>query len=242
MSAAQAIRLAEVLPECPALVHLNILENPQLSALASAKDEANQEEAAALYASLMAAVRVSETVVYIDIDVPSSDNSEVVQALAKQVVAYCLRNMERVTYAATAKANDEGSSAADGRGQGKEVAVPEVLMHLVGPSEESNAGGEDEPAPDDDYIVGGTGVVKALSYCLLDRAADRQRSQPASGAATPRGQTGDAEMGKAKAKNMSRHLLNSARKIRTRLRPALIREAKAGDSLAYSELQDWQRN
>lgn len=69
MSSKQAIALADVLPEGPQLAHINILENPQLSALASARDEASQEEACALYASYMAAVRVSNTLICIDIDV-----------------------------------------------------------------------------------------------------------------------------------------------------------------------------
>lgn len=69
MSPKQAIALADVLPEGPELAHMNILENPQLTALANATDEANQEEACALYASYMAAVRVSTTLICIDIDV-----------------------------------------------------------------------------------------------------------------------------------------------------------------------------
>lgn len=71
----------------------SILENQHLSALASAKGEASREEACALYASLMAAARVSDSIISIDIDVPTSEAGEIVQALAKQVVAYCLRNM-----------------------------------------------------------------------------------------------------------------------------------------------------
>lgn len=69
MSPKQAIALAEVLPEGPKLAHLSVLENPQLTALANATDEAGQEEACALYASLMVAVRVSSTLICIDIDV-----------------------------------------------------------------------------------------------------------------------------------------------------------------------------
>lgn len=69
MSPKQAIALADVLPEGPSLAHLNILDNPQLKALARATTEADQEEACALYASLMAAVRVSSTLICIDIDV-----------------------------------------------------------------------------------------------------------------------------------------------------------------------------
>ncbi len=237
MSAAQAIRLAEILPESPHLAHLNILENPQLSALASATDESSQEEAAALYASLMAAVRVSESIICVDIDVPAPASSEVVKALAKQVVAYCLRNMERFTAVEAAKSFDGIGPTDDVQVGEKEVAVPEVLVHLVGPPEggQETEGG-DETAPDDDYIVGGTGVVKALSYCLLNKTADsRHRSIPTSGTATPNHMADDAAIGKAKAKEMSKHLLNSARKIRTRLQPALVRELKAGDELAYSQ-------
>jgi hypothetical protein len=97
MTPEQAIALAEILPESPALAHVNMLENPLIAALANAKDEANQEEACALYASLMAAVRVSQSIICIDIEVPSADSSEIVKALAKQVVAYCLWNMEVCT-------------------------------------------------------------------------------------------------------------------------------------------------
>ena len=69
MSPKQAIALADVLPEGPRLAHMNLLENPQLTTLANAKTEADQEEACALYASLMAAVRVSSTLICVDIDV-----------------------------------------------------------------------------------------------------------------------------------------------------------------------------
>jgi hypothetical protein len=74
MSTKQAIALAEVLPEGPRLAHFSVLENPQLKALANATDEASQEEACALYASLMTAVRVSKTLICIDIDVSISSN------------------------------------------------------------------------------------------------------------------------------------------------------------------------
>jgi hypothetical protein len=69
MSPKQAIALADVLPDGPRLAHLSLLQNPQLTALANAKTEAEQEEAVALYASLMASVRVSNTLICIDIDV-----------------------------------------------------------------------------------------------------------------------------------------------------------------------------
>lgn len=83
MSPKQAIALADVLPEGPQLAHINILENPALTALAGAKDEASQEEACALYASYMAAVRVSNTLICIDIDVSSNSRFNIGQLLIK---------------------------------------------------------------------------------------------------------------------------------------------------------------
>lgn len=269
MSPKQAIALADALPDGPRLAHLNILENPMLSALASAKDENSQEEACALYASLMAAVRVSSTLICIDIDVsskcslgcggsqadilqvPSQDNSEVVKALAKQVVAYSLRNMEQFAIAeatgtaipnATAKLTEPHG----GEKQIKEITVPDVLMHLVGHVDGVSVNHDrDDPAPDDDYIVGGTGVVKALQYVLGEKANDLRRtsvpSTPISGSMTPTQRPGSSagliEQQQGKAKKMSKNLLGSARKIRMRLQPALVREAQAGDELAYRRLR-----
>lgn len=209
--------------------------------LADAPNEEVQEEACALYASLMAAVRVSKTIICIDIEVPKPDNSEVVKALAKQVVAYCLRNMERVTLA------DVGASAAvvdlikpHEANTKDDVEVPEVLLHLVGHIDGVHQNHDnDDPAPDDDYIVGGTGVVKALQYCLEDEAREwRRGSTTASGTTTPidrSQQTGNESEHKGKAKEMSKNLLSSARKIRMRLQPALIKEATLGDEMAYSK-------
>ena len=239
LSSEHAIALAEVLPEIPSLAHLVILENPQISALACAKDETSQEEACALYASLMAAVRVSDSIVCVDVDVPTPNSSEIVKALAKQVVAYSLRNMERgpvaEAYASAA------ASIADPHGGEKYVNVPDILLSLVGHMDGyPDNHDDDEPAPDDDYIVGGTGVVKALGVCLGNKAIDYRRSSkdatPAgSGAATPKHVLQDAEMTKGKAKNMSKNLLESARKIRARLQPAMIREAGNGDDVGYSK-------
>lgn len=65
--------------------------------MASASEESSREEACALYASLMTAARVSKTIISVDIDIPTPDAGEVVQALAKQLVAYTLRNLVSVT-------------------------------------------------------------------------------------------------------------------------------------------------
>lgn len=238
MSSEQAIALAEVLPESPSLAHLNILENQPLSEVASANDEASQEEACALYASLMAAVRVSSTIICIDIDVPGKDSSEVVKALAKQVVAYSLRNLERITLVENSETGM--ATTVDSLSSEKEVHVPDILMHLVGHEDGvAENHDNDEPAPDDDYIVGGTGVVKALGVCL-NRAADHRkpRSIGDSGAVTPIQHLQEVEgneESKGKAKEMSKNLLASARKIRARLVPVLIKEAKSGDMMNYSK-------
>lgn len=230
MTPAQAIAFAEILPECPWLAHVNILENPQLSALASATDEETQEEACALYASLMAAVRVSSSMICVDIDVPTSDNSEVVKALAKQVIAYCLRNMRN---AIDLDELGEAAVLAATEGQDTEVDVPDVLLHLVGHEDGHVDTNLDDPAPSNDYIVGGTGVVKALSYCLSEKASELRRgSFPTSGSATPSSKA-KTDIDAKKAKEMSKNLLDSARKVRSRLQPALVRQAKNNDDMAY---------
>lgn len=235
ISSEQAIALAEVLPESRSLAHLNILDNQPLSDIALATDETSQEEACALYASLMVAVRVSSSIVCIDIDVPGKDSSEVVKALAKQVVAYSLRNLERTSIA---ESNETGAAiTVDSQGVEKEVYVPDILLHLVGHMDGvAENHDNDEPAPDDDYIVGGTGVVKALGVCL-NRAADHRKSRSGgdSGTVTPRQTLQGSEETKGKAKEMSKNLLGSARKIRARLLPALIKEAKCGDAMSYSK-------
>ncbi|PBP20381.1 cell wall biogenesis protein Mhp1 [Diplocarpon rosae] len=237
MTSEQAIALAEILPESPNLAHVNIMENPGLAALANAKEEANQEEACALYASLMAAVRVSQSIICIDIEVPSADSSDVVKALAKQVVAYCLWNMER---GPVAEISDAAAAITEPHGGEKEVAVPDVLLHLVGHVEGVHSHDEDESAPDEDYVIGGTGVVKALGICLRNRVNDCRRAsadpplQPAeggSGSATPR-----APVEGGKAKDMSKNLLGSARKIRARLQPALVKESRGADRQSYMRL------
>ncbi|KAK3673397.1 Microtubules assembly and stabilization protein [Recurvomyces mirabilis] len=254
MSPKQAIALADCLPDGPKLAHLNILENPMLSALAHARDEGMQEEACAVYASLMAAVRVSSTLICIDIDVPSPENSEVVKALAKQVVAYSLRNMEQFAIAeatgalTTANATAKLTEPHGGERVVKEITVPDVLMHLVGHVDGNSENHDgDDPAPDEDYIVGGTGVVKALQYVLGEKADDLRRTSvpgtPISGAMTPReGRPGSSagfpptEEQRGKAKKMSINLLGSARKIRARLQPALLKESSNGDELAFRRL------
>lgn len=233
----QAIALADILPDTPSLAHINIMENPKLGALADAKGEADQEEACALYASLMAAVRVSKTIICIDIEVPSNESSEIVKALAKQVVAYCLWNMER---GPVAEISEAAGAITEPYGGEKEVSVPDVLLHLVGHVEGFHGDNDDdEPAPDDDYVIGGTGVVKALGICLgHNRGNDSRRPSvdrtfsDVSDITTNSGMPTTPVAG-GKAKQMSKNLLGSARKIRARLQPALVKEASLGDQNNY---------
>lgn len=231
LSADHAIAIAEVLPDCPSLSHLNILENSSISKLASDTDAGSQEEACAVYASLMAAVRVSRSIIAVDIEVPSGENNEIVKALASQIVAYCLGNLEQGAF------EEELSGPEDPSTKG-EVPVPEILQHIVG----NTAGDEpyddeDECAADVDYVIGGTGVVKALGVCLgtLDHhggdfAGD---SAPPSGATTPKHRKSRSIVPK-RPRDMSKNLLDSARNIRTRIQSALVREDRAGNDTNYS--------
>lgn len=226
-----AIALAEIIPDCPKLCHLNILENSAIEALAAASDASGQEEACALYASLMSAARISRTLVAIDIDVPSAENNEVVKALASQIVAYSLRNLER------GELGEFSSSLEPGALEKDIVPVPEILAHLVGSNDDIDDDiDEAKLAADEDYVIGGTGVVKALGICLgttdynnIESALDK--SPTASGTSTPLRRLSLAPS--KKPRDMSRDLLNSARRIRARLQLALVREDKAGNDLNY---------
>jgi hypothetical protein len=249
-----------VLPEGVSLAHLTILENPQLSALSQATDEDSQEEACALYASLCAAARVSKSLVCIDVDVshtflpavvsiltittqvPGPGQSEVVKALAKQIVAYCLRNMDRTMASSSLLPAATMLSKQHGVEDARQAPVPDVLVHLVGhvDGDRPSDGSDDETAPDDDYIVGGNGIIKALEYFLgQDKTESRHGSISLSGTTTPRDIADPAQSEnkrRGKAKEVSRNLLDSARKLRNRLKPALAKEFAAGDEMNYRRL------
>jgi len=122
-----------------------------------------------------------------------------------------------------------------------EMTVPEVLMHLVGQVDGLRASHDlDGPSPDNDYFVGGNGVVKALQYCLGEKAQEIRRGSAAvSGYTTPKDKdsaVGNDFENKGKAKETSKYLLETARTIRSKMRPALLREAVSGESLAYKRL------
>lgn len=173
------------------------------------------------------------------LQVPSAENSEIVKALAKQVVAYCLRNMERLALdGATAEATDRLTKPLGGEDP-RDVAIPDVLRHLVGHAGVYEHHDHDGSSPDSDYIVGGTGVVKALQAVLGEQALELRRgSYPNAGTVTPQERAEEAgreRERKGKAKEMSKSLLDSARNIRARLQPSLVKEATAGDEMAYSK-------
>lgn len=234
LCADHAIALAEVLPESPSLCHLNILENPSITALASATDPRSQEEACAVYASLMAAVRVSGTIIAVDIEIPSSESNEVVKAVASQIVAYSLRNLERGAIA------EKLTDPADPLAARADVPVPDILQHIVGNGIDEGYDDEDEPAPDEDYVIGGTGVVKALGVCLGARDHHGEllgdQSAPPSGTTTPRHRKSRSLVTK-RPRDMSKNLLETARNIRTRIQSALVREDRAGNDTNYRRLQ-----
>ncbi|KAK0708772.1 hypothetical protein B0T21DRAFT_416167 [Apiosordaria backusii] len=248
LSAEQAIALAEILPEVTGLAHISFLQNQELVELTtSANSEEKQEEACALFASLLAAARVSTSLVAVDIEVPSEQSSDLVKAMAKQVVAYGLRNMELATAlqtstAAASTTAEEGLLSGSYKG---EPEYPDVLQRLVGHDVmlSSDADPDVDAAPDNDYVIGGTGVVKALACCLKNRGDD------ISSHSVPELLAGDVDQvsledgekepttAVAKAKETSKHLLLSARKIRLRLQPAIVKaKMAANDSHTYHRL------
>lgn len=236
LNSEQVIALAEVIPEMKSIAHISFLENPELTKLADASTEETQEEASALYASLLAATRISPSLVCVDIDVPTESSGEIVKALAKQIVAYCLRNMERLPL------KDGGSALEEALAHGaKEPEYPDVIQHLVGHDVMAPDSDDDEVAPDDDYIVGGTGVAKALACCLNNRGVASRRN---SGEFVRDFETGvpqpTAQLPGRKAKDVSKHLLLSARKIRHRLEPALSK-AKTLAEQSVEERGTYQR-
>ncbi|CAK7230633.1 Microtubules assembly and stabilization protein [Sporothrix curviconia] len=253
MNSEQAIAIAEVLPEVKELAHLNIQQNPELIKLADARTEETQEQACALYASFLAATRLSQSIVALDMPVPTPESTDIVRAMAKQVLAYCLRNVDRVTLGnpaalvALGNANSvppttdlapdtssDSTSSKTSLSKG-DADYPDVLQHLVGHDAFIVEEDEDiEAAPDDDYVIGGTGVAQALECCLKNRGPE-QTDRPTDEFVFD----SDSLPAPGKAKDMSKHLLQSARKIRLRLQPALqkARSLSAdGDNQAYQRL------
>ncbi|KAK0635894.1 hypothetical protein B0T17DRAFT_612701 [Bombardia bombarda] len=242
LSTEQAIALAEILPEVSGLAHVSFMENPQLVELATnANTEETKEEACALFASLLAAARVSSSLVAIDIEVPSEQSSDLVKAMAKQVVAHCLYNMERLPVLPDLTA----SSQLDSASAISEPEYPDVLQRLVGHdvTEPYDMDLDVGTAPDDDYVIGGSGLVKALTCCLKNRGDESRRQSGEfirdveNGIPVP-SRSSSLARPSGKAKETSKHLLLSARKLRYRLQPALTkaRAASGQDTHAYHRL------
>ncbi|KAL7932284.1 hypothetical protein V8C35DRAFT_323196 [Trichoderma chlorosporum] len=235
MSSEQAIAIVEIVPEARHLCHLSLLGNTDIVALASAKTEEAQEEACALYASLMAATRLSKSMICVDIEVPNEEAGEIVKAMAKQVVAYCLQNIEHMHDAEINKAVAAALAEAKGESvDSKTTAYPDVLAHLVGHDVLVHDDIDDDGSgPDEDYVIGGTGVVKALACCLKNRGDESRRASGEFfrelGAGEEEALVGPRLPTGGKAKDLSKHLLAGARKIRLRLQPAL-NKARANPS------------
>jgi hypothetical protein len=228
MTSDDVIALSEVFPDCSGLAHISILDNALLVKAMNSTENDAQEEACAFLASLMTAVRVSRSIIAVELEVPSADSSEVVKALASQVVAYSLRNMEH-------GALDEYGIPSGNILPDKDA--PEVLIHMVG-----NVDGypekhdDDEPAPDHDYMIASTGIAKALGVFLgtTDHQSrnNSRNISPTSGTGTPRQGSFRPKTHK-KPKDVSVELCESARRIRMRLRPVLIKEDRSGDMMNY---------
>jgi len=147
MTPDHAIALSEILPEIKSLAHFDALDNPMLVPGVTNQDalglpdavnrEGSLEEGAALYTALLAAVKVSRTIVRMDIDDPGLGSGEVIRGLARKVVAFCLRNMEN----AELYHDNQGA---------------EHIEHNDTDDEETYPGDGEK----DDLVVGGTGVVK----------------------------------------------------------------------------------
>jgi hypothetical protein len=224
-----AIALSEILPDIPVLAHFDITGNPLLLPGSNKPSRhvnpnpssggGSLEEGAALFTALVAAVKVSKTIVRVDTDDPDPASGDVIKALSRRVVAYCLRNME---------AGACGDWTLD---------VPIVLSRdraKIGLDDDDDddyeTGDHDDRKEEENYVVGGTGVVKALGVCLGNRPHLHRRSSSYSGGFPilqrvdtdgSIGSFGIEEEGSERANEMSKSLLMRARKIKERIQPAL---------------------
>ncbi|KAF8429234.1 hypothetical protein EV426DRAFT_673391 [Tirmania nivea] len=219
MTPDHAIALSEILPEIKSLAHFDALDNPMLVPGVTNQDalgspdamnkEGSLEEGAALYTALLAAVKVSKTIVRMDIDDPGVGSGEVIRGLARKVVAFCLRNMENAELY-----NDNPGT--------------ESVMHNEDTDDEETYPGYGEK---DDLVVGGTGVVKALGVCLGNKPhTNKAPLSPGLDGPTVNGHLG-------RAYDMSKALLYRARKIKEWIQPALQKAARGEmDEIHYRKL------
>ncbi|KAL7270645.1 Microtubules assembly and stabilization protein [Rhizina undulata] len=217
MTPDHAIALSEILPDIPMLAHFDITGNPLLVPKGAVRSdgttgisttEGSLEEGAALFTALMSAVKVSKTIVRVDIDEPGPGSGEVIKSLARQVLAFCIRNME-------AGAVDDWTVDAPVTWARREVNQEDDVE-------------EEGVWREENYVVGGTGVVKALGVCLGNKPTGRNSivMPPLCRIDTEEFMglgLGAEEEGKAG--EMSRSLLGRARKIKEMIQPALRRAA-----------------
>lgn len=224
MSPDQAIALAEVLPEIPLLAHFSIVDNLQLSPSGKlAASSGAVEELAALYTALVAAIKVSKTIVRVDIDEPGADASSVIKMLAQRMLAYLLRNME-------AGAVDWTLDALMSSREPAANPDPPPIKAAAADQDEEDDGPHsydyDENGvwcEEEKYVVGGTGVVKALGVCLGNRSgnAHAQGLPPLQRSMSLNSLNMEPEEGPERANEMSKALLLRARTIKERIQPAL---------------------
>lgn len=228
MTADHAIALSEVLPEIPMLAHLDLTDNAGLlPSVPAGGDAGSREEGAALFTALVAAVKVSKTIVRVDTDDLGAGTGDVVKALARRVLAYCLRNMEAGACEDWTIEIDLAPSPTSDRDDDGDDDDDDDLV------------GHDGPGGEDNYVVGGTGVVKALGVCLGNKPAGRRASGSGRCGVLQRVETGDSvgsyttaeeeeDGGEERAGEMARMLLGRARRIKERIQPAL-RKAYFGE-------------
>ncbi|TGZ76647.1 RNI-like protein [Ascodesmis nigricans] len=251
LTADHVIALCEVLPEAPALAYFAIADNHLIP---SGQTDMDQEEGAALYAALIVAVEVSKTIVRVDIDEPGPAASSVVRNLSKRLLAYCLKNIE-----AGAAGWDFGESLGFALANSilsPTTPHPDMDDEVRKDDEERHNSALDDLDKDDldyeyddrgiwrdeeTYVVGGTGVVKALGVCLgnkpppaaggVNQAVIDAATEPLARSTTASSFSGvafDEVQSPEKAKEMSKALLARARKIKMKIQPAL-RKSYSGE-------------
>jgi len=244
MTSDHAIALCEILPEVKQLSFFKITENPLIQSGHTEMGEGSMEEGAAVYTALVAAVKVSKTVVRVDVDEAGSGAGEVIHALSKRLLAYCLRNMEA---GATEEDWTVDTAAVSRVGSELKHAPPDVSVN-VGDLEEEDRGASyeyDGDGDEENYVVGGTGVVKALGVCLGNKPHYGARTNAISGSpslqkvetASSIDSFGEDEAGQEKANEMTKALLTRARNIKARIQPALRKGYTGGvEELHYRKL------
>ena len=183
-----AIALAEILPACRQLAFFRLTGNPLPTT----------DEAAALYTALIAAVKISKTIIRVDLDEPTDPT---ICDLSKRLLAECMRNMET---GPAMNVGDDWSIDAITDVNGPLAHVEDDDAEVRYEYDEDGVWRDEES-----YVVGGTGVVKALGVCLANNPAPTPLLEQLEDFATE------------KANEMSLALLTRARSIKQRIQPAL---------------------